>query len=120
MNEKQKYLADNGVNFEQALSYLGDMETFDEILKDFYDGMDCQMEEIEKYKNMNDMANYAILVHALKSNCRSLGIIPFADVAYQHEMAGKENNVSFVEQHYNELVDIKEKYKQIIANYLNS
>ena len=78
------------------------------------------MNEIEKYKNLNDMNNYAILVHALKSNCRSLGIIPFADIAYQHELAGKENNVSYVEQNYNELVAMKEKYKQIISNYLNS
>lgn len=120
MSEKEKYLSDNGVDFEQALSYLGDMETFDEILKDFYDGMDNQMAEIEKCKNENDMKNYSILVHALKSNCRSLGIIPFADVAYQHEIAGKDNNTDYVEQHYTELVNTKEKYKKIISNYLNN
>ena len=119
MNEKEKYLSDNGFNFEQALSYLGDMETFNEILKDFYDGLDNQMSEIEKYKNMKDMANYAILVHALKSNCRSLGIIPFADLAYKHELAGKENNINFVEENYNSLVQMKEKYKSIMQNYFN-
>ncbi len=119
MNEKEKYLEENGFNFEQALSYLGDMETFNEILKDFYDGLDNQMLEIEKYKNAADMPNYAILVHALKSNCRSLGIIPFADEAYKHEMAGKENNVDFVNQNYDALVQMKEKYKTIMQNYFS-
>ena len=119
MSEKEQYLKDNGFNFEQALSYLGDMETFNEILKDFYDGLDNQMQEIEKYKQLNDMPNYAILVHALKSNCRSLGIIPFADEAYKHELAGKENNTDFVNANYDSLVQMKEKYKTIINNYFN-
>jgi len=118
MSEKEKYLSDNGFNFEQALSYLGDMETFDEILQDFYDAMDSQMKEIEKCKELKDMKNYSILVHALKSNCRSLGIIPFADVAYQHELAGKEENIDFVLNNYNNLVEVKNKYKEIIGNYL--
>ena len=118
MSDKEKYLTDNGFNLEQALSYLGDMETFDEILRDFYNEMDNQMAEIENCKNTNDMTNYGIFSHALKSNCRSLGIIPFADEAYKHEMAGKENNSAFVNEHYNDLVQMKEKYKAIISNYL--
>ena len=47
MSDKEKYLTDNGFNLEQALSYLGDMETFDEILRYFYNEMDNQMAEIE-------------------------------------------------------------------------
>jgi hypothetical protein len=38
------------------------------------------------------MPNYAILVHALKSNCRTLGISFYMDVAYRHELESKANN----------------------------
>ena len=119
MSEKEQYLKDKGFNFEQALSYLGDMETFNEILKDFYDGLDNQMQEIEKYKQLNDMPNYAILVHALKSNCRSLGIIPFAYEAYKHELAGKDNNATQVSQEFDELYNETNKIVEIVKTYLS-
>lgn len=119
MNNKTQFLENNGVDVSAALSYMGDMETFDEIIKDFYDGLDQQLLEIEDYKNKGDMPNYAILVHALKSNCRSLGITEFADVAYQHELKSKENDSEFVNEHFNDLIIAKEKWKQIIANYLS-
>ena len=34
-----EFLKQNGFDIDAAMGYLGDMETFDEILKDFYDGL---------------------------------------------------------------------------------
>ena len=104
MNNKVEFLKSNGVDIDAALSYLGDMETFDEIIKDFYDGMDGQLVELENFKNNSDMPNYAIAVHALKSNCRTLGIVPFAQIAYDHEMKSKENDVNYVNEHFSDLI----------------
>ena len=118
MNNKVEFLKSNGVDIDAALSYLGDMETFDEIIKDFYDGMDGQLVELENFKNNSDMPNYAIAVHALKSNCRTLGIVPFAQIAYDHEMKSKENDVNYVNEHFSDLIQAKDKWKQIINTYL--
>ena len=111
-----EFLKQNGFDIDTAMGYLGDMETFDEILKDFYDGLDDQLAELENAQN--DMTNYAILVHALKSNCRTLGINFYMDVAYKHELESKANNNSFVAENFNELITLKEKTKRIIEEYL--
>ena len=118
MNDKVLFLKQSGIDVDTALTYLGDMETFDEILKDFYDGLDNQMAELEQTKKNNDMPNYAILVHALKSNCRSLGITNFAALAYEEEMKSKEGNSMFINEHFPKLVEEKEKTKEVISKYL--
>ena len=74
MENKMEFLKQNGMDMDSALSYLGDYETIDEIIRDFYDGLDSQLQQLEDLKNQKDMANYAIYVHALKSNYRSLGL----------------------------------------------
>lgn len=111
-----EFLKQNGFNMDQALSYLGDMETFNEILKDFYDGLDEQVDELLSKKK--DMPNYAILVHALKSNCRSLGIIEYADICYEEELKSKEGDADFITNHCHLIIEEKEKYKNIIKSYL--
>ena len=40
------------------------------------------------------MANYAILVHSLKSDSKYLGFTKLAELSYQHEMESKANNVN--------------------------
>ena len=42
------------------------------------------------------MADYAILVHALKSDSKYLGFTSLAEIAYEHELASKANNVDEV------------------------
>lgn len=51
------------------------------------------------------MKQYAILAHAIKGDVRMLGADAFGELAYQHEMAGKEENRDFVEAHLQELLE---------------
>ena len=57
------------------------------------------------------MPNYAIDVHSLKSDCKYLGFMKLADVAYQHELKSKENDSTFINEHFNEL---EEEYKNVL------
>lgn len=119
MDNKINYLKENGFDYETALNYMGDYDTFNEILIDFYNGIDEQLKELENCKNSNDITNYAILVHALKSNYRSLGISKYAAVAYTHELESKSGNFNFINEHFNELIDNKNEFKSIVDKYLN-
>ena len=42
------------------------------------------------------MANYAILVHSLKSDSKYLGFTTLAELSYNHEMASKAGDAEFV------------------------
>ena len=117
MENKMEFLKQHGMDMESALSYLGDYETIDEIVKDFYDGLDEQLKQLEDLKNSADMTNYAIYVHALKSNYRSLGLKAYAETAYEHEMQSKANNAQYVNDNFLNLINDKEKIKKVIEEY---
>lgn len=97
-------LQNNGVNLEAAVQLLGSMDFYDETLQEFLNEINTRLTKIKTYKEQNDMPNYAIEVHALKSDSKYLGFTKLAEFAYQHEMASKQNDLKFVCEHYNELI----------------
>ena len=96
MNSTLDYLKAKGYDIDQGLSYLGDETMYLEILRDFHNGFINQMNEIKSAYEKGDIPNYTILVHALKSNCRTLGITSLSELAYNHEMKGKENDINYI------------------------
>ena len=107
----KEYLIQNGVDMDKALELLGDMEMYNDTIKDFYNELPTKWNRIIEFKNNNDMPNYAIDVHSLKSDCKYLGFMKLADVAYQHELKSKENDSTFINEHFNEL---EEEYKNVL------
>ncbi|MBQ8902591.1 MAG: Hpt domain-containing protein [Bacilli bacterium] len=111
-------LTDNGVDLNGALELLGDLSFYDETLEAFLSENEVRLPNIEKYKKEQNMEDYAILVHALKSDSKYLGFKSLADIAYAHELASKANNVDEVNKKYDELVKEVEKVTEIAKKYL--
>lgn len=116
---KTDILINFGVDLDKSLELLGDMETYDETLKEFFNESLDRIKKIDEYKNQGDMPNYAILVHAMKSDCKYLGFMTLADLSYQHEMASKANDINFVNNNYESLLEEVDKVLNIIKEYLN-
>ena len=111
-------LTDNGVNLEGALELLGDLSFYDETLEAFLMENETRIPNIEKYKKELNMEDYAILVHALKSDSKYLGFTSLAEIAYTHELASKANNVDEVNKKYGLLIDEVNKVTAIAKKYL--
>lgn len=111
-------LTSNGVDVQKGLGIFGDMQTYDESLLDFLHEIDEKLSSIENYKNINDMPNYAILVHSLKSDARYFGFDKLAELAYNHEMKSKENDRLYVNENYNELIIEAKRIVQLVKQYL--
>lgn len=111
-------LTDNGVNLENALELLGDLSFYDETLEAFLEENKTRVANIEKYKQEQNMEDYAILVHALKSDAKYLGFLELVDIAYEHELASKANNVDEVNKKFAKLETIIDKYTKIAEKYL--
>ena len=116
-DEKIAFLEQNGVDAKPAIANMMDIETYDDIMNDFYQGLPEELSKIDGYKNALDMPNYAILVHALKSNSRSFGFMKLGDIAYAHEMASKAGDVNYVNEHYGELISAANEVQNIISKY---
>ena len=107
-----EFLKQNNVDVEKSLELFGDMETYNQTLKEFQDGIDNKLTEIEKYYNEADMANYAIYVHSLKSDCKYFGFTKLAEMSYEHEMQSKADNYEFVKENYAPLMEEAAKSEQ--------
>ena len=111
-------LTSNGVNIEQSLELFGDMDTYNDTLEEFLAGVGEKLENIKKYKEASDMANYAILVHSLKSDSKYLGFTKLAELSYNHEMQSKANNVDYVYANYDELMQEAQRIVTLAEEYL--
>lgn len=111
-------LTENGVNVKKSLELFGDMETYDQTLETFLLEVEPKMEKIKNYKEVGDMANYAIQVHSLKSDAKYFGFEKLAELAYQHELESKANNMYFVTENYDELVTEATRIINLVKKYM--
>lgn len=114
------FLTGKGVDIAKALEIFGDIDTYNQTLGDFKSALEEKIPKLEELKNAHDMANYAIVVHSMKSDAKYFGFFNFAEVAYQHEMASKEGNVTFVEEDFNNLITKAKKVLGIVIEYLGT
>ena len=113
----EKYLRDNGIDMDNALELLGDMEMYNDTLDDYLSEIDSKLEELKKYKEENNMEEYSVLVHSMKSDAKYLGFMDFADIAYQHELKSKEDDSDFVNDNFEKLEEELSKVLKIVRDY---
>ena len=114
---KRNFLIQNGVDVEKGIENTMDFETYNELLIDFYNTFKEEVNKFNNYLQQKDLVNYEIIVHALKSNCRTLGFINTGEMFYQHELASKEGNIDYILNHYNELINEANRVYKILATY---
>ena len=59
-----------------------------------------------------------LFAHSIKSDARYLGFTRLADLAYQHEMEGKANNIYFVANNYEALIKEANRIINVVKQYL--
>lgn len=115
-----KILTDNGINLKESLDLFGDMNSYEETLKDYLNGVDTKIEKLRMFKDQNDMPNYAIIAHSLKSDARYLGFTHLQELAYNHEMESKANNLLYANEHFEELLTETNRINTIVKTYMGS
>lgn len=119
MNQNNvEILTSNGVDVEKSLELFGDINTYNDTIGELLNAIDKKIPQLEEYIRLADMANYAILVHSLKSDARYFGFTELGEIAYQHELNSKENNLSYVNMHFNELKESASRAYSLIKQYL--
>lgn len=111
-------LIENGANVKKALELFGDMETYDQTLEVFLSEVPGKVQKIKNYKEIGDMANYAIQVHSLKSDARYFGFEELGEIAYKHELESKANNMYFVTENFDELMRETDRVINLVKKYM--
>lgn len=92
-----------GISVKNGLQHTQDsMEIYLELVRLFLKEKQ-KLEQLRQYLTGHNMKDYAILVHALKGNARTLGAEKLADIAYDHEMQSKADREDYIREHWEEL-----------------
>ena len=90
-------LREVGVDIDQGLFYCQrDDEFYQSLLAQFADEAPGKRTDMDRFFEGEDMPNYAILVHALKSTAKMLGANRLSDAAKALEMSAKAGQVDAV------------------------
>lgn len=112
------FLEQNGIDTKASLELLGDVDTYNDTLADFLTECDTRVPNMDKYKESGDMENYAILVHAMKGDSKYLGFTKLAELSYNHQMESQNNNVEYINNHYDELMLEVNRIIDVVKEYL--
>ena len=105
------------INFDAAMSYcMNSKAFFIEMAQDFY--TDEKTELINEYYTEKDWKNYRIQAHALKSTSLIIGALKFSEMAKKLEIAAKEENVGYIEENHDELINNYKKLRSEIGKWL--
>ena len=113
-----EYLKNNNINIDKSLELLGDIDTYNETLEEFYNGIKERVLKLQKFKDTNDLKNYAIEAHALKSDSKYLGFTKLAELSLNHEMKSKENDLDYIKNDFNNLINCLADELTIVKKYL--
>ena len=112
------YLKENDIDVDSSLELLGDIDMYNETLETFIEENKKRIQRLKENKESGNMSEYAIDVHALKSDSKYLGFKKLAELSYEHEMKSKENNKDYINEHFEELMNEYNKIMDIINKYI--
>lgn len=113
-------LINNNVDLDAGLKLFGDIELYNESLVDFLSEVEGKLERMNHFKEQRDTDNYTILVHSLKSDAQYFGFKKLAKMSYQHELEGNKENMLFINENYNDLINEANSIINIVKKYLKS
>ena len=79
-----------GVQIETGIQNCGSIDGFLDALKIFFDSINSNADEIQKFFDDQDWKNYTVKVHALKSSAKIIGAMELSERARRLEDAGNQ------------------------------
>ena len=113
------YLKENHIDIDKSISLLGDIDTYNDTLKDFLNNISNRIKKLSEYKDNDDMENYSIEIHSLKSDSKYLGFTALAGICFEQELKSKENNSKYIKDDYSKMIKELDKMIDISNKYLN-
>ena len=90
-----------GIDTKNAMEKMHMTEDiYRNILKTYYKDLQGSLQRIEQEKNSNDIKNFVVDVHGVKSSSAGIGAYELSELAKELEKAGKEQRLDYIESHY--------------------
>lgn len=107
-----------GLDVRQAVRFSGTIDIFMKLLQVFYDTLFMKANLIEQYEQEENIHNYTIEVHALKSAAKLIGAMELSKQAEYLEACGKEENVTEIHKKTPQLLKMYRSYIEYLRPYV--
>ena len=108
-----------GISVEEGLVYSADsMEIYREVLASFVEKSAERGDDLAADFEKKDWKAYQILVHSFKSGSRTVGAMEVSEQARALEMAAKEGDTAYVEEHHAAFLERYRKLTEGIRDLL--
>ncbi len=95
----------DGYSYQNGLNnFDGNVEAYEETLLLFAQLWEERKEQLSAFLDEENMGEYAILIHAIKGDARTLGADFFAKQAYEQELAAKAGNIASIKESYRSVI----------------
>ena len=117
-NNDINFLEENGIDIKSSLQLLGDIDTYNETVKDFIEENKKRLPQMQNLLKSKNLSEYAVLAHAIKSDSKYLGFIKLAELSLNQELKGKENNYEEITNGLKEYLNEISRITKVIEKYL--
>lgn len=109
------------IDFESGLENVGgNMAAFASVVNAYYKEGMSKINVINDYLSNNDINNYVIDVHALKSSSAAIGAKGLSALFKELEFAGRGNNIEFINAHTSNVINMFSRVLEKVHDYLVS
>lgn len=113
--DELRALTGSMIDVKAGMKNSGDKGAYLGLLKIFYESIDEKTEELNCFFGENDLKNYTIKVHALKSSARIIGAADFGEEAQRLEEAGKAGNTDYIHSHHEGFIKEYAQFKALLS-----
>ena len=100
------------INVESGIQMCGDESVYLDTLKHFVQYSSDEINTLQKYAKRDQIAEFTIKIHALKSTAKLIGADQLSQMAFKLEEAGKNNDLVYIHEHTEEALAA---YKALVS-----
>ena len=108
----------DGITLMDGLKYCGSLRDFDKFLEAFYVDIESNSDLLEETYKSGDISFFTIKVHALKTSARMIGATELSQEALNLEMAGKSNDIGYIDANIWDFLSYYRSYKNKLDEYM--
>lgn len=105
------------LDVDYALSLLKTEKLYWKVLKDYYSMIDKKIHKIKSCEINEDIGNYIVEVHALKSSSKQIGAISLSKKAENLESAGNHHDIAMIHKLTDEMLEEYRNLESALAPY---
>ena len=103
------------IDLEEAVKNCAGADVLEKVVKDFIISIDSKADAIERFLQEEDIRNYTVYVHALKSSARLIGATGLSNMAAVLEQKGNEENLKAIQEQTPALLEKYRSYKKSLS-----